>query len=83
MNHSMHAYEVSRLLREVKNLDAETLYQLYGVERLDDGSVVDTTYDQEFPTIQDWVEWSVAQDFDGQGSGGRQSMHGRDYFDDE
>lgn len=54
--------EVSHLLIEIRELDAEQLYTQHGIEIHENGSVYDTTYDLTFSTINQWATFVVQQE---------------------
>ena len=61
-HHSTTAHEIAYIITQVKTLSEEEVQSLYGIELLEDGKVFDPTYNQEFPSVGEWVAFNVEQD---------------------
>ena len=52
--------EYSRqVLNDIRMLSAEEVLNVHGIEIREDKSVYDQAYDKSFPTIADWISFSV------------------------
>jgi hypothetical protein len=54
--------EVAHIIAEVRRMTPEEIIETYGIQLLDDGKVLDITYDEEFKNIPEWAAWSVAEE---------------------
>ena len=60
--HHSRSSEVAHIVAEVRRMFPEDAFDAYGIEILEDGRIIDTTYDQEFKTLHEWAAWSVDQE---------------------
>ncbi len=62
-NHSTVSHEVGYIIKEVAKLaTAAEVEQAYGIKLIADGSVFDPVYNQHFPSVAVWAQFTVEQD---------------------
>ena len=61
-NHGAIAHDVAYIISQVNTLPADEVESLYGIELREGGKVFDPTYNQEFPSVGEWAQFSVEQD---------------------
>lgn len=61
-NHSAIAQEITHTIHEINRLSKDEVYDIYGIELLEDGRVFDPTYNKTFESVSEWAEFNIEQD---------------------
>jgi len=58
-----HAHtDAAHIIADIKQMDAEEVTMVYGIEIAKDGSVTDPTYGLGFDSVAEWANFSIEQD---------------------
>jgi hypothetical protein len=58
-SYAIQAHQIQALIKQVKSLDEHELYDLYGIELDQEGSVYDSCYDKTFDSVALWAQFNV------------------------
>jgi len=61
-NYNAVSHEVMYTISEINRLSPEEIKSLYGIEILEDGTVLDETYARKFDNVAEWATFNVEQD---------------------
>lgn len=77
-HHASTTYEIMNLVREVSEMSAEEMHDIYGIKMEEDETVFDEVFELKFATLAEWAKFTVeGEQFQDN------KIYGKPGFDDE